>query len=242
MCRLSSLILVSSVTPFVTGDNDTIIPEELKHTERNGTTVIINSTKKGRIVGGTVASRDEHPWIVSLHQAPEDRSYSWLSCGGALIAPAVVLTAAHCQNKVKFAEIGRYNQFDNTGVSVYPVYADQNFFPHPEYDDRGLNNDFALIQLPERHPDVSMAILNDDPKFPAKEGDAVVVAGWGRVEEDGYGSDVLLETTMDYVPPEQCFERFNQRYITENMLCAYREGFDACQGVFLCCFSVFKQQ
>lgn len=44
-----------------------------------------------RIVGGTQTSAARYPYIVSLRDANGNHF-----CGGSLVAPLVVLTAAHC--------------------------------------------------------------------------------------------------------------------------------------------------
>ena len=45
-----------------------------------------------RIIGGTDAPRGRYPYFVSLLTAFRGRT-----CGGTLVAPDVVLTAAHCR-------------------------------------------------------------------------------------------------------------------------------------------------
>ena len=61
-----------------------------------------NSTFEDRIVGGEDAVRGEAPWQVALIHDPDepsgrpDKAHHKLFCGGTLISPNWVLTAAHC--------------------------------------------------------------------------------------------------------------------------------------------------
>ena len=49
-----------------------------------------------RIVGGSKVEADWYPWFSRAIS----RSGSWRGCGGFLIAPEFVLTAAHCSSAV----------------------------------------------------------------------------------------------------------------------------------------------
>lgn len=75
--------------------------------------------KESRIIGGTRAMDGEYPYAVSLQD--EKGPY----CGASLIAPDMLLTAAHCkQNKSIKAVIGRYDLRDTSVGDVVDVTAE----------------------------------------------------------------------------------------------------------------------
>ena len=49
-----------------------------------------------RIAGGEGAGIGQFPWIVNLVQMTPGLNYYRFACGGSLIGPRIVLTAAHC--------------------------------------------------------------------------------------------------------------------------------------------------
>src|SRR5437868_6381044 len=49
-----------------------------------------------KILGGAVAAPGQFPWMAVLVDSRANRAINGAFCGGTLIAPRVVLTAAHC--------------------------------------------------------------------------------------------------------------------------------------------------
>ncbi|HIG30472.1 MAG TPA: trypsin-like serine protease, partial [Verrucomicrobiales bacterium] len=65
-------------------------------TERPNTEVDSQEGISRRIIGGQATSSNEYPWMVALVSSDTDDLTQAQFCGGTLIHPDWVLTAAHC--------------------------------------------------------------------------------------------------------------------------------------------------
>eukprot|EP00877_Chromochloris_zofingiensis_P009136 jgi/Chrzof1/4476/Cz14g14190.t1 len=184
-----------------------------------------------RIIGGVQALKDRFKFACSLR----DGSGSHY-CACALIAPSVVLTAAHCVNQTDPAlrnpavEIGRYyrtaanssaNDFDHLWCSSSVVHP-QWSFSHGLYD-------------------IALCFLNDSSRFPPIQlatdalslpvGTNLTVLGWGSTSQGGPSSLALLGATIQVQDPQACNASYGGR-IRDAQICAGlpQGGADACQG------------
>jgi len=174
-----------------------------------------------KIVGGVeVDPKDRYPYQVALTFS-SGRQY----CGGSLIAPGWVLSAAHCADYGSRVQIGRWDLDDNS-EDYEDIEVDYELV-HPDYDYSSFDNDFMLLKLKtdSQYPPVSV----NDGSQTTDAGTDVTTIGWGRTSSQGAPSDVLLEVEVDIVGNTECNLDYDGG-ITENMLCAARLGKDACQG------------
>lgn len=193
-----------------------------------------------RIINGLSAPETRYPYAASLQY--NDQHF----CGGSLVSPNVVITAAHCTSTPTKITLGRYD-LDSPSDYDYEVMDVVEKIIHPYYDKAVVENDLALLVL-ERdsvHPYVG---INGDVAVPSG-GDRLAVMGWGDVDPSEYGqktSDELRETDVWYMPNGECEEsegyvKTNEGVlfgsyegsITSSMMCALDNigtTSDACQG------------
>jgi secreted trypsin-like serine protease len=164
-----------------------------------------------RIVGGDPTSQNEWPWQNALYfRSPDGHQY--FDCGGSLIAPNWVLTAAHC-----FA--GTRKPEDWTVVTnIAKISADgipegslqrkvARVVVHEQYDTESHANDIALLQLAEPLPNTTISLQLTGDKTIEGADRSVTVIGWGRTRwlqqrKDAQGNSVWIDgMTQQQVNP-----------------------------------------
>ncbi len=153
-------------------------------------------------------------------------------CGGTLIAPDVVLGAAHCGGYVGETVYVSGYEFgtDTFGAVAVRVIAQAR---HPNYVDSTSQNDFYLYRLEtEVVIDTQITLsLNEDAANPF-DGQELTVLGLGLLESGGAAPNFLNDVVVSTVSNEFCAssESYGSEFYSDVMFCAGDSQTDSCQG------------
>jgi len=177
-----------------------------------------------RIVGGVVAEKGRYPYQVGLLK---NSTSTHPFCGGTLIAPNWVLSAAHCYGLAYYVVIGRHNWDDDE--ENYEVIAVEEEIKHPDYSTFSDGNDVMLIRLVENSRYDTVQV--DDGSVELNRNVDLTVMGWGATQSEGQISKELREVEVDYYSQFRCNLAYLVYFgITSTAFCAGRFCKDSCQG------------
>ncbi|XP_038657385.1 transmembrane protease serine 2-like isoform X2 [Scyliorhinus canicula] len=182
-----------------------------------------------RIIGGAAAIKGEFPWQVSLHF--EHRHL----CGGSIIAPYWVITAAHCGERHPYPSLWRVyggilRQTERRTVKAHAV---EKFIRHEKFNKRNKDYDVALMKLksPFKFSEIIRPVCLPNYGQGFQTADECWISGWGDLVEGGTPSQNLQRTSLPLITYRDCRTAYYE-FLTSRMLCAGFEegGVDACQG------------
>uniref|UniRef100_A0A8C6YKQ8 Urokinase-type plasminogen activator n=1 Tax=Nothoprocta perdicaria TaxID=30464 RepID=A0A8C6YKQ8_NOTPE len=201
-------------------------------------------SKYYKIVGGSQAEVESQPWIAGIFQ--NTKGIEQFLCGGSLIDPCWVLTAAHCfldRSKDKSAfKVFLGKSILNVTDNKEQMFMVDTIISHPDFTDMtgGNENDIALLRI--RTPSGHCAVENNyvrtvclpERNLYLPDNTQCEISGYGKQDFfDIYYAQRLMSANVNLISQRKCTrEYYDNIRVTDNMVCAGDSAWqiDACKG------------
>lgn len=199
-------------------------PSTRHHYEVNA---LKHATKNGRIVGGSDARIEDHPFQIALFYG------AGFTCGGGILNENTVISAAHCtsgRSHTIFSILAGQTDRSNIGDLI----AVSQVIEHPQYDDWTLENDIVILKLAQNivFSDTRQPFILPTPNFPVTPGRTSTLAGWGTMQWNTNQFPMILQAVdVTNLSDDECIAVYPQEEMfIDTTFCAGDRGRDACQG------------
>uniref|UniRef100_A0A8C5SNX0 Peptidase S1 domain-containing protein n=1 Tax=Laticauda laticaudata TaxID=8630 RepID=A0A8C5SNX0_LATLA len=176
-----------------------------------------------RVIGGYNCKSNSRPYQAAI--VTGDKGNWRIYCGGSLVHPCWVLTAAHyltVNSKTSILKVclGKYNLKKVEPMEQCMDIAEA--ITHPGYNKKKMDKDYMLIRL---KPCAIITKAVNVTRLPT-------ISGWGTIKSPQNKLPPKMQcANVSIVPYNQCNKAYFGR-ITSHMLCAGvpQGGIDTCQG------------
>uniref|UniRef100_A0AB38ZEP6 Venom S1 protease 33 n=1 Tax=Oncocephalus sp. TaxID=2944721 RepID=A0AB38ZEP6_9HEMI len=183
-----------------------------------------------RILFGKDTGKHEFPWSVSLQRKSSNSHF----CGGSIITPYHIISAAHCTND-KVAEkiyvvYGSNNRSDNSiSAEIKKIY-------NHDYNKTMYINDISILELTSKITYTQfigpVCLPTRDPDIVGKY---VTAMGWGRLHKSEYATRdvaIMKKTHLRVIDIESCSLDWSHLLEVDDpkFICTWSNHTDICIG------------
>ncbi|MFF9061277.1 S1 family peptidase [Streptomyces sp. NPDC014882] len=179
------------------------------------------------VVGGTTTTTTAYPFMMQITDASQNQF-----CGGTLVSPTKVVTAAHCmvgETTGSVRVVGGRTYLSGTNGTVSRV---SRIWVDPGYTDATNGDDVAVLTLSTSMPYTTAPYVTASQTGVYAAGTTARVLGWGTTSANGSSSNQLRTATVPIVSNSSCASSYGSDFVASDMVCAgYTSGgVDTCQG------------
>ncbi|MEU0342972.1 trypsin-like serine protease [Streptomyces bobili] len=204
------------------------------------------TTVDPKIIGGTTTTITTAPWMAQLWYG-DDRGTDTTAddigffCGGAVVAPTKILTAAHCVKgydwKAHGAIVTGTSQLatsdDLYGGTVSGVWRQWN---HWSYNATTIDNDIAVLTLPNPVKAMPIKMITSGNTGSYVPGVQAKVYGWGRTTSTNDEISGTLKTaTLPIQSDATCAGAYGADFVKGHMVCAGTPASGSDEGTTTAC-------
>lgn len=197
--------------------------------------------RQNKIVGGSFTTIESQPWVAAIFQ-----QRTGFLCGGSLIAPCWVVTAAHCFADGDSTNINRLSvhlgksAINETDATTEQSFTVEKLIIHQQFNESTFDHDIALLKIRGRSGGCAVrsasaravCLLPYHTQLPT--GIQCSIAGFGLERYLAWHySQYLKQAEVKLINRAQCSSQSHYGdLITKNMFCAGSPYWstDACKG------------
>ncbi|MFF3413460.1 trypsin-like serine protease [Streptomyces sp. NPDC002698] len=204
-----------------------------------------------KIIGGTTTTISTAPWMAQLWYYDDKGTTSEADdlgffCGGSVVSPTKILTAAHCVKGYDWkangavitgtAQLPTSDSAGNTNLHGGTVTGAWRQWNHPSYSSTTIDNDIAVITLarPVTAKPIRMTTSGDTTSYAS--GTNATLYGWGRTTSTTQDiSETLKTATLPINSDTTCSAAYGSDFVKGHMVCAGKKATGSDAGTTTAC-------
>ncbi|MEU4168386.1 trypsin-like serine protease [Streptomyces sp. NPDC026665] len=199
------------------------------------------ATVDPKIIGGTTTTISTAPWMAQLWYYDEARGIGFF-CGGSVVAPTKILTAAHCVKGYDWNANGAVVTgtaqlaSGSTLPSGATVSAPLRQWNHPSYNSTTIDNDIAIITLANAVSAKPIPMTTSGDTASYASGTKGTLYGWGRTSSTSQDiSETLKTATLPINSDTTCKNTYGTDFVAGHMVCAGTKATGSDTGTTTAC-------